>query len=176
MFLLGLILASLLGEELSIHELLSVNFNTFEIGIVSVLVNDLSLLDNGKTFGASHHVLGIEVSTLGSANLVRILSLTHSFHLNNPVNPILGKVGELLMNEPNLIISEAVLLPVDQRLDRGKLVDEDKVWIISLEVDGVQVGEEKLVVEVLASVWLEMNVQNCTQDLDKILREVIIFF
>jgi hypothetical protein len=123
MFYLSMIRASLLCEELSVHELLSVNFNTFEIGIVSVLVNDLSLID--ITFGASHHVLGIEVSTLGSTK--RILSPTISFELNNPVNSILGKVGELLVNEPNLIVSEAVGLPVDQRLDRGKLVDEDEV-------------------------------------------------
>ena len=118
-----MILVSLLGEELSIHKLLSVNFNTFVIGIVPVLVNaillwlHLSLLDNGIIFGASRHVLWIEVSSLGSANWIRILSLIRPFNLINPVNSILGKVGELLMNEPNLIMIEAVRLSVDQGLD-----------------------------------------------------------
>ena len=80
------------------------------------------------------------------------------------------------MNESNLISSEAVRLSVDQGLDRGKLVNEGEVWIISLEVDGVQVGEEELVVEELTSGLVALNIQNCTQDLEKVLREVISFF
>lgn len=53
------------------------------------------------------------------------------------------------MNNFDLLLGERELLAINKALDYRKLVNQHKVGVVSVEVDRVKVGEEKLVVEVV---------------------------
>jgi len=45
-----------------------------------------------------------------------------------------------------LLISKTVSLSVDQTLDAGKLININELFIVSVEVDGIEIGVEKLII------------------------------
>ena len=61
----------------------------------------------------------------------------------------MSKVGEFFVNNFDLLLGERELLAINKALDDRKLVNQHKVGVVSVEVDRVKVGEEKLVVEVV---------------------------
>jgi hypothetical protein len=56
------------------------------------------------------------------------------------------------MDQFALLIGKTVSFSVDQTLDAGKLININELLIVSVEVDGIEIGVEKLIIqEVLTS-------------------------
>jgi len=56
------------------------------------------------------------------------------------------------MDQFALLISKTVSFSVDQTLDASKLININELLIVSVEVDGIEIGVEKLIIqEVLTS-------------------------
>lgn len=65
---------------------------------------------------------------------------------------IFRHVIEFLMDQFALLISKTVSFSVDQTLDASKLININELLIVSVEVDGIEIGVEKLIIqEVLTS-------------------------
>jgi len=50
--------------------------------------------------------------------------------------------------------------PVDQAFDCGQLINENQVWIVSVEVDGIKICYQKLVVQVVGARLVDVQAEN----------------
>jgi len=50
--------------------------------------------------------------------------------------------------------------PVHQAFDRGQLINENQVWIVSVEVDGIKICNQKLVVQVVGAALVDVQAEN----------------
>jgi hypothetical protein len=88
--------------------------------------------------------------------------------------PVIVHVSELVVDLLDLSIGQAVGLSVDQALDCGELVDQNKLWVISVVVDSIEIGLEELVIKVVAVSLVHSHVQDGAADLEKVLHDVLL--
>lgn len=75
----------------------------------------------------------------------------------------------------DLIVGEAVFRSVDQIFDSCKLVDENKILIVSKVVDGVKISVQGVWFYDVIINQINLQVENGTNDLEQILLNIIVF-
>jgi hypothetical protein len=73
-----------------------------------------------------------------------------------------------------LRVGQAVRFSVNQTLDGCKLVNQDKLWVISVVVDSIEICLEELLIQEVAVSLVDRHVENGTADLEKILHDVFL--
>lgn len=53
---------------------------------------------------------------------------------------VIEHVSELVVNHLDLLVSQSVSFSVDQTLDSSELVNENKLWVVSLIVDSIKIS------------------------------------
>ena len=84
------------------------------------------------------------------------------------------KVVQLVVQELNLLVRKSKGLPVYQALYGVELVHYDKVGVVVTEFNGVYIIFKKRVIELIMASLLQSQVQNTAEDLEKVLKNVLI--
>jgi hypothetical protein len=74
----------------------------------------------------------------------------------------------------DLSIGQTISLSVDQTLDGGELVNQNKLWVISVIVDSIQISLEQLIVKVVAVSLVNGHIKDSAADLEQVLHDVIL--
>jgi hypothetical protein len=124
------------------------------------------------------------VVVLSGSHAVRIFFLSLSplllqsalkrFLLNKEIFSRLGKVAESTVDKFNLLLSQRELASVNKALEDGQLVYEYQFLVISVEVDGVKVAEQQLLVQEVLVSLVYLEIRNCATNLEKILLDVVL--
>ena len=83
-------------------------------------------------------------------------------------------VSEFIMDLLDLRVGQAVRFSVNQTLDSRKLVNQDKLWVISVVVDSIEISLEELLIQEVAVSLVDRHVEDGTADLEKILHDVFL--
>jgi hypothetical protein len=118
---LCVVVSWLLFGELSIHSLL------LSVWRVSELID--------WTLG---RVLWINSSLLLQVRFVR-LELFSFLKVSCSI-PVIEHVSELIVDHLDLLVSQSISFPIDQTLNSGELVNENKLWVVSLIVDSIKIS------------------------------------
>lgn len=77
------------------------------------------------------------------------------------------------MNRCHLVLGQTECLPVDQSLDGGHLVQEDKVAVKDVEVNCIQERFENLVIEWIETSLYKLEVHDAAKNFEKVLANII---
>ena len=83
-------------------------------------------------------------------------------------------VSEFIVDLLDLRVGQAVRFSVNQTLDSRKLVNQDKLWVISVVVDSIEISLEELLIQEVAVSLVDRHVEDGTADLEKILHDVFL--
>lgn len=61
--------------------------------------------------------------------------------------PVIVHVSELIMDLLNLSIGQTIRFSVNQTLDGSELIDQNKLWVISMIVNSIKISLEELLVQ-----------------------------
>jgi hypothetical protein len=79
------------------------------------------------------------------------------------------------MNQFDLSICEAIGLSINKTLDCGELINKNKLLVLSVEVDRIEICEKELVIQEIMTSLLNLQIQDGAADFEKILANVILF-
>ena len=86
---------------------------------------------------------------------------------------VVGHILELALDELHLLVGHAETFPVDQAFDCSQLINENQVWVISMEVNGIKICDQKLVVQVVGTLLVDVQAENSTQYLEQVFGDVV---
>ena len=98
--------------------------------------------------------------------------LIKNFSGSKVVVSVLKHVLELVVDHKLLHISQAKVSSVDQALDGSQLINNDKLFVLSVEVDGIKICVEQLFIDDLISLGLHIEVHDSAQDLEEVGRDI----
>jgi hypothetical protein len=101
------------------------------------------------------------------------LSEALSFLDEKMVLSIFIHIFEFRVNHGNLSISQRIRFSIDQTFDGSKLIDEHKLWIISMEVDSFEISLEERIIKDWAALLINLHINDSTAYLEEILNYVI---
>jgi len=97
------------------------------------------------------------------------------FCIENSSLSIFSHVVEFLMNQFDLSICEAVGLSINKTLNCGELVNKNKLLVLSVEVDRIEISVKELVIQEIMASLLDLQIKDGAADFEKILANVILF-
>jgi len=97
------------------------------------------------------------------------------FSIENSSLSIFSHVVEFLMNQFDLSICEAVGLSINKTLNCGELVNKNKLLVLSVEVDRIEISVKELVIQEIMASLLDLQIKDGAADFEKVLANVILF-
>ena len=145
----------LLLSELSIHSLL------LSVWRVSELID--------WTLGG---ILWINSSLLLQVRFIT-LELFSFLKVSSSIS-VVEHVSELIVDHLDLLVGQSISFSIDQTLDSSKLVNENKLWVVSLIVDSIKISLQQLLVQHVGRSLAHRHVEDSTGDFEKVLNNVIL--
>lgn len=148
-----------------------------ELDIPWVPVRDLvillrSVIDVGLRLVLSTFVIDLWLEH--SFVLVRRPTLKGKFLIRlNRSLPQIVEVEELPVDRQDLVVVEAVRLPIDQTLDRGQLLKDKDVLVFLVEVDVAEIGVEQVVVHLRVDAVRRLQIHDRAENLEEILSDLV---
>ena len=124
---------------------------------------------------SSDGVLGVSLNLGSVVLLLLLLVILILFISHHHVSlSLVSEVLEFIMNKLDLLVGQAEALSVDQTLDGGELVNQNKVLVISAKVDRVEISEQKLLVEEVVASLPHGKIKDGATNFEQVFRNILL--